>query len=171
MDPYVGQIIMWAGGRIPQNWHLCDGSILKRADYETLFSLIGTIYGGDGINNFALPDLRGRVVVGQGVGPSLTPRVLGQKGGAEQVALSIGQMPTHTHGITATSVEGTSSSPVNHVWASNAKTKLYSSDVGNEQLSDNGIGVSGFGIGHENMMPSQAINFIISLQGIYPMRP
>lgn len=174
MDCFIGEIRMWTCARVPQDWHLCDGSLLKVSDYQALYSLIGTTYGGDGINTFGLPDLRGRVPIGQGQGNGLTTRVLGQKGGGESVAISIAQMPGHTHTVAAAATVGTTNVPDSTVVWANTGTgpKAYSADtsaslaaMGTEALSQVGGSQA-----HNNVMPSLVVNFIIALQGTYPTR-
>src|SRR5450830_1835958 len=95
--PYIGEIRLFAFPRIPNGWLACDGSSVSIADNETLFTLLGTTFGGDGVSTFGVPDLRGQVPVHQGTGPQLTTRVLGQNGGTEQVTLLATQLPQHTH--------------------------------------------------------------------------
>src|SRR5512136_2572601 len=96
-QPYVGEIRMFAGNFAPQGWMFCEGQLLPISQYDALFNLIGTTYGGDGINTFALPDLRGRVIVGPGQGSGLSNYVLGQQGGVETVTLTTNQIPQHSH--------------------------------------------------------------------------
>lgn len=166
MAYYLGEIRMWTGSRIPTGWRLCDGSLLNVTENEELFSLIGTIYGGDGVNTFALPDLRGRVAIGQGQGRGLTKRVLGATGGREDVALTAEHIPSHTHAISATSAVGTASSPANYVWANGGTLKPYSSATPPDvAMSKAALATSGGNQPHNNVMPSLAINFIIAVQG------
>ena len=101
MDPFVGEIRLFAGNFAPMNWAFCDGSLLPIAEFEVLFNLIGTTYGGDGQSTFALPDLRGRVPIHQGQGPGLSNRTIGQTGGVEAVSVGPQQMPPHSHALTA----------------------------------------------------------------------
>jgi len=174
-DQYVGEIRMFAGDYAPEQWLLCNGQVLPIAEYETLFTLIWTTYGGDGTTTFALPDLRGRIAIGQGQGQGqgaahLTNRVLGTTGGAETVTLTTATMPAHTHSVSATNTLGTSASPTNNIWAQSA-VKQYSSTTitETEKMASAALG-SGGGSGgaHENMMPFVTINFIIATTGIYP---
>lgn len=97
MEPFIGQMMMFAGNFAPRGWALCDGQLLPISQHQALFALIGTTYGGDGGTTFALPDLRGRVAMGEGNGPGLTSRSLGEKSGVEEVVLNVNQMPSHTH--------------------------------------------------------------------------
>src|ERR1700754_4966181 len=98
-DPFVGEIRMFGFSRTPIGWFACDGSLRSIAQYEVLYTLLGTTYGGDGVNTFALPNLSGRAPVHQGTGPNLTTRIMGQIGGSETVSLTLNQLPAHTHGV------------------------------------------------------------------------
>lgn len=160
-DTTIGEIRLWAGPTPPDNWRLCDGATLDIADNVALFSILGTTYGGDGIRDFRLPDLRGRVPVH--VGGS---RVAGQTGGVEQVALTTAQMPAHTHDITATSAAASSSSPVGATWAV-ADRPTYSSAA---QVAAAPTGITGGGQAHPNMPPYLALSFIIAVAGVFPSR-
>ena len=100
-EPVGGQIILFAGNYAPAGWAFCDGSLLPIAEYTELHNAIGTTYGGDGQNTFALPDLRGRIPIHMGTGPGLTPRTLAESGGVETVTLTVAQMPNHTHPLAA----------------------------------------------------------------------
>lgn len=170
MEPYVGEIRMFAGNYAPQGWALCNGSTLNIAGNEALYSLLGTRYGGDGIKTFNLPDLRGRVFVGQGAGLGLTPRALGQTGGAESVTLTASQIAAHNHTVSAASVTGSLKSPVNNLWGQSNGTKDYNNDPAghNGTMAPTAIRQTGGSQAHNNMMPSMAFNFIIALIGIYP---
>jgi microcystin-dependent protein len=102
-EPFVGEIRMFAGNFAPRGWSFCNGQLMAISQNSALFSLIGTIYGGDGRTTFALPDLRGRVPLHAGEAPGLSHYALGQRGGAEQVALSVEHLPNHNHALMATS--------------------------------------------------------------------
>lgn len=172
-DFYVGEIRMFAGQRAPQGWHFCDGTLLNVSDYEVLFSLLGTTYGGDGKNTFGLPDLRGRLPIGQGQGPGLSARALGQYGGSEQVAVTNRETPVHTHTLANVATAGTTNIPTGNVWASGGTLKSYSPVSATTPIDANmSAAILSSSVGgnqpHNNMMPSLAINFIISLNGVYP---
>ncbi|MEG1117467.1 MAG: tail fiber protein, partial [Janthinobacterium sp.] len=109
--PYVGEIRLFSFPRIPTGWFACDGSLKPISEYEVLYILLGTTYGGDGVNTFGVPDLRGQVPLHQGTGPGLTPRVMGQKGGSETVTLLQTQLPAHTHVVSALSSLATVNTP------------------------------------------------------------
>ena len=160
--PYIGEIRIFAGNYAPQGWAFCDGSLLSISEFDTLFNLIGTTYGGDGQTTFALPDLRGRIPVHQGAG-----FVLGQSGGAEAVTLTTAQLPAHTHLPQAQSTPATSRAPGGNVWAVTAATR-YSPAPLASTLDAGAIQAAGGGQPHDNLMPGLCVNFIISLFGIFP---
>jgi len=165
-EPFVGEIKMFAGNFAPAGWALCNGQLLAISEYDTLFNLIGTTYGGDGQQDFALPDLQGRVPIHMGQGPSQTYQI-GEKGGAEQVTLTTNQIPNHSHVPLASSAAGTSDSPAGAVWAaSSAKQFVVASP--NATMAPADSGPAGGSQPHDNMLPYQTINFIISLFGIFP---
>ena len=162
-QPYVGEIRIFAGNFAPFGWALCYGQLLSIVENETLFNLIGTTYGGDGQNTFALPDLRGRVPLHQGNG-----FVLAQTGGQETVTLTVQQIPSHNHGAAATSGPGNSDSPAGaNAWAA-AATPLYSSAATNAQMNATALSLAGGNQPHNNMSPYLTVNYIISLFGIFP---
>ncbi len=167
--PYVGEIRMFGGNFAPVGWAFCDGSLQSIAENDTLFSLIGTTYGGDGVSTFALPDLRGRMPINQGQGPGLSPYALGQAAGAEQVTVTTSQLPAHTHTALGTAQPGNASGPGGHTWAATTTLTPYSTDVSQLQpMSAGAVGAQGASQPHDNVMPYLAINFIIALEGIYP---
>jgi microcystin-dependent protein len=167
-DQYVGEISMFGGTFAPVGWAFCNGQLLQISEYDALFTLIGTTYGGDGQSTFALPDLQGRLPVhaGRSSASGMT-YVLGQKAGDESVTLTYNQMPAHTHIPNSSSLEGTSSSPENAFWATSSKNQ-YSDAEPNAQLNPAAIGVTGGSQPHDNMMPYTALSFIIALNGIWP---
>lgn len=175
MDAFLGEIRLFAGNFAPQGWAICNGQTLNISDYEALYSLLGTIYGGDGRTTFKIPDLRGRVVVGQGKAPDLTSNyVVGSTGGSLDVTLTTTQMPAHTHIFQATSNAANKSTPAGNICASPPGTYdfyLSSNSQGFSTLAlDNTfIGASGTsGIAHSNIMPCLTINYIIATLGTYP---
>lgn len=170
MDSYIGEIRIFAGSYAPQGWALCDGSLLQIRSYPVLFSILGTNYGGDGQNTFALPDLRGRAPMHQGQGPGLTNRPIGSAGGSAQVTLRETQMPAHTHIPACQSVTNGSASPENAIW-----TKTFGrfgqpayATQPNQAMSAQAIGIAGSSQPHNNMQPYLSMNFIISLEGDFP---
>lgn len=170
--PYVGEIRMFGFPRIPNGWHACDGTLLAIAEYDVLYNLIGTTYGGDGQTTFGLPDLRGRVPLHQGTGIGLTNRPLGQLGGAEDVTLTVQQMPAHTHPWLATQGTASAATPGNSViLASPATDTQYLSAITGYTaypLAANTVSSAGGSQPHMNIMPTLTVNFCISLFGIYP---
>jgi microcystin-dependent protein len=164
-SPYVGEIRMFAGNFAPVGWALCQGQLIAISENETLFQLIGTTYGGDGVNTFALPNLSSRVPVH--VGPGFA---LGQAAGAESVTLTTSQIPAHSH-VPQCSTSAVSppnaSSPANNVWAQSVLNN-YSSDAPSSPMNAAACGSAGGSQPHDNMIPFLVVNFIISLFGIFP---
>ena len=168
-QPYVGEIRIFAGNFAPNGWLFCDGSVLPIAEYETLFQLIGTTYGGDGQNTFALPDLRGRIPIHFGTGPAFSTRVIGESGGVEAVTLDANRLPSHTHAWRASSGPAQATAgPVGSVTAATGSTLLYGSGAPGSQLSAQAVLSAGGNQPHDNMAPYLCVNFIISLFGIFP---
>ena len=169
MDPFLGQIILFAGTFAPRGWALCEGQILPINQYQALFSILGTTYGGDGRTSFALPDLRGRAPVSSGTGPGLTARPLGQKGGSQTNTITTAQMPSHNH-VVAVPVNNTPNS------AEENSGLLASSAIYAEEKTDGqsypGVTCANQGGGQpiNNMQPWLALNYIIALQGTFPSR-
>jgi microcystin-dependent protein len=162
-QPYVGEIRMFAGNFAPAGWMFCEGQLLPISEYETLFNLIGTTYGGDGQSTFALPDLRGRLPLHQGNG-----FILAETGGVEEVTLTISQIPAHSHPMLATTNAGDQANPGNNVTAQNAAVQLYIEDVPNVNTGPQAIGSVGGSQPHTNFQPYLCVDFIISLFGIFP---
>jgi microcystin-dependent protein len=186
-DPYLGQIILVAFNYPPAGWAFCQGQLLGIADYDALFNLIGTTYGGDGQTTFGVPDLRGRIPLGAGQAPGLQNYFLGETGGAETTTLTVQQLGAHTHAgssadFTATVRckvgAGNQRMPGGHVHAVEASgaTLPYSSAAPNAAMSANAVGVSGAvtagaaggGQPHDNVQPFLTLNFCISLVGVFP---
>lgn len=166
--PYVGQIMAFGGNYAPQGWALCDGSLLSIDQYQVLFTLIGTTYGGDGQTTFALPDLRGRAALHQGQGPGLSSYSLGQAGGAEAVTLTVGQLPPHSHPVLGNSGAGTSPNPSGAVWAGSPVSVYTAGAAANAAMNATAVSASGGSQPHDNMLPFLTLNFCIALEGIYP---
>lgn len=169
-EPYIGEIHMFGGNFAPRGYAFCDGSLLQIAQYDALFSLIGTTYGGDGQTTFALPDLRGRLPVSAGQGPGLSQRTPGQSGGAEAVTLATATMPAHTHLPQATTGTGSSPSPAGTIWAATSAGAAYTVSTPTVPMRGDLISMAGSSQSHDNLMPFQCINFIIALEGVYPTR-
>ena len=163
-SPFIGEIRMFGGNFAPVGWAFCNGALMPIAENDALFNLIGTTYGGDGQTTFALPDLQSRVPVH--VGPGFA---LGQSGGVESVTLTTSQIPAHSHVPQANSAAGTQPSPANGVWAStNPSINNYSNVAPSLNMDPAAIGPSGGSQPHDNMVPFLAVNFILSLFGIFP---
>ncbi len=176
--PYVGEIRMFGFNRIPTGWFSCDGSLKPIAQYEVLYALLGTTYGGDGQTTFGVPDLRGQLPMHQGNGQGLTPRVLGQGFGSETVTLNSNQMPQHNHAMVASQAQATATTP--------AATLLFGNVAGNTpadvwyfdptqtpptnvaSLAATAIGQMGNSQPHDNCMPTETVSLCIAWAGVYP---
>ncbi len=176
-EPYLGDIRMFAGNFAPRTWAFCQGQLMSIAQNSALYSLLGTIYGGDGRATFALPDLRGRVPIGQGQGPGLTNRPIGQMSGSENVTVLSTELPAHNHGFFATQQDANTSTIGSSVLLGTAKASqgtphLYLAQSGNipAPLASAAVGQTGGTLPHNNMMPTLTLNFVIALQGAYPSR-
>jgi microcystin-dependent protein len=173
VDEYLAEIRLFAGTFEPYGWMYCDGRALPIAEYDALFSLLGTTYGGDGVNTFCLPDLRGRVPVGAGAGPGLTPRLLAETGGSEQQQLTVEQIPAHAHAILASNAAGDSASPINGVYAASdggTDAPVYGTAAPDSTLAPDAFFQAGARQPHSNMQPALGVNYIICVYGIYPDR-
>ncbi len=160
---------MFAGNFAPRGWAFCDGQLLDVSQNDALFSLLGTIYGGDGRSTFGLPDLRGRIPIHAGQGPGLSERILGAKGGEEEVALTVNQLPGHSHQLQASSQSGTEALPESQVLAQ-SDSPFYGVDEPFAPMSAQGVSSAGGSQSHTNEMPYLCVHFIIALFGIYPSR-
>lgn len=169
-EPFVGEIKMFAGNFAPRGWALCDGQLFAVSQNDALFSLLGTIYGGDGRTTFGLPDLRGRVPIHQGTGPGLSQRRLGSKGGAEKETLTLNQLPSHSHSVKASGGTANASAPAKHVVGESSLFDLYQSATPSSSMANEAVSSTGGSQSHNNIMPFQCINFIIALFGVYPSR-
>ena len=167
-QPYIGEIRMFGGNFAPAGWVFCDGSLLAISENEALFQLIGTTYGGDGQENFAVPNLSGRVPVHQGQGPGLTNRTIGEVAGVPSVTLTTQQLAGHSHPLQASLNVGSSSNPGGQVLATGTNVLLFRAIAPNTPMAANVIGPTGGSQPHENMQPYSVISFCIALQGIFP---
>lgn len=188
-EAYLGEIRMFAGDYVPENWTLCDGKLLPVSTNQPLFSLIGTLYGGNGQTNFAVPNLCGRIPVGQGEGPGLAPWAVGQTAGVEKVTLTSAHTPAHSHTFTVSKAAATTAVLVEtgqpNIRSFGAFTPvgsikgLYSAGTGTKApvalnptfLSTEGGQAQSNVMPHDNMMGSLAINYIMCMVGLYPTRP
>lgn len=185
-DPFLGEIEIFAGNFAPFGWKICNGAILSITEYDALYSLIGTVYGGDGVTTFGIPDLRGRVPIHFGTGKDVNnitrTFILGQTGGTEKVTLTREQIPEHSHeingGISYTTrgdAAGNLASPDNHSIAQAPLKKFFGRAETTDKMApiqgpNTVIGSSGGNIPHNNMQPSLVLNYIIAVVGIYPSR-
>lgn len=176
-DQYLGEIRPFAGfnARIPEGWQLCDGSLLQIANYNALYSLLGTAFGGNGTTTFGVPDLRGRLPIGSGQGAGLTNRPFASAGGSESVTLAATQVPAHTHAFNVSTADATGNSPSGNLYANPAPNSFYATTPTSgskpQVLNADTVGNAGGGQAHENRMPTLAINYIIATTGIFPVRP
>jgi microcystin-dependent protein len=164
-QPYVGEIRMFAGNFAPAGWMFCSGQLLPISENETLFNLIGTTYGGDGQSTFALPDLQSRVPIHFGNG-----FILAQTGGAEDITLTVNQIPVHTHALLGSNNIAGQTVPTGQVGGKNsgASNSPYGTDQPQSTLLPQAVGPTGGSQPHTNIQPYLTINFIISLFGIFP---
>lgn len=170
MDPFVGEIRLFTGNFAPKGWALCNGQLLSIAQNTALFSLLGTFYGGNGTTNFGLPNFQGAFPMGQGQGPGLTQRNVGDSGGSASVALTLNEIPLHSHNIqVGTATTGTPGGSVG-VGSGSAKIFRQAATSNLATLSPATLSAAGNSSPHENRQPYLALNFIIALQGVYPPR-
>jgi microcystin-dependent protein len=168
-NPYLGEIRIFPYNFAPSGWALCAGQILSIAQNNALFALLGTLYGGNGTSTFALPDLRGRVPIGQGQGPGLSSYTVGQVGGVESVVLNTNQMPAHSHPVTASDAKGSSKLAKGNVLALGKKDEFATAPDGTV-MNAAMITSTGGGQAHSNVQPYLALTPCIALQGIFPSR-
>ncbi len=162
-QPYYGEIRMFAGNFAPAGWMFCEGQLLPISEFDTLFNLIGTTYGGDGENTFALPDLRGRVPIHQG-----NVFVIGEQGGVEDVTLTVNQIPGHSHALFASGDLGNQLTTTGNLLSNSQGAIPYIEDVTTLNMSSSTITPVGGSQPHTNFQPYLCVNFIISLFGIFP---
>lgn len=167
-NPFVGEVRMFGGNFPPLGWEFCEGQLLPISEFETLFNLLGTTYGGDGQSTFALPDLRGRFPLHQGNNGS-SNYIMGQTGGSESATLIANQMPAHSHTAVCAAGGGNVASPSGAFWATDpfGNTAAYN-EAGGSAMAASAIGSAGSGLPHDNRQPYLAVSFIISLFGIFP---
>lgn len=162
-QPYVGEIRMFAGNFAPAGWMFCEGQLLPISEHETLFQLIGTTYGGDGQSTFALPDLRGRVPMHMGGGFTLA-----ETGGAEEITLTVNQVPAHTHPLLCSGIVGNDPNATGNLPAESSAVSLYQSANPSVAMAPQAVSPVGGSQPHTNMQPYLCVDFIISLFGIFP---
>jgi microcystin-dependent protein len=162
-QPYVGEIRMFAGNFAPAGWMFCEGQLLPISEFETLFNLIGTTYGGDGQSTFGLPDLRGRLPIHMGNGFTLA-----QNGGVETVTLTVPQIPAHSHAYLSANAVANSPNPSGNVVGESTTISLYQNQNPSADMAAGGIGSTGGSQPHNNFQPYLCVDFIISLFGVFP---
>ncbi len=174
-DPFIGEIRIFSGNYAPRGWMMCEGQILPISLYSALFTIFRNTYGGDGVTNFALPDLRGRTVVGIGQGPGLSPYTEGQQGGAESVTLNTNQLPPHSHRVTASDQPASQPGAALSYLPSNparGSPPLYAGSKGGApSMAQDMIQPTVGSASVATVTPYTCINYIIALEGIYPARP
>jgi microcystin-dependent protein len=169
-DPFLGEIRLFGGNFAPQGWALCNGQLLSISQNTALFSILGTTYGGDGIQTFALPNLQGRVPIHWGQGAGLSAYNLGQSGGSENVTLLVNQIPAHSHLVSSDAGDqGASSHPNGQLLASSGATSIYNNNA-DSTMNPAMIQNTGGSQPHPNVQPYLCVTFIIALQGIFPSR-
>ena len=169
-DPFVAEIRIFPGNFAPSGWARCDGQILPLSQNTALFSLLGTVYGGNGQSTFALPNLQGRSPIHQGQGPGLSDRFLGEESGSETVTLLSFEAPPHTHNLMAIPDVGDVNTPTGNGFARSAGASVYATSGPLTAMSTQAISIAGGGLPHNNRQPYLTLTFIIALQGVYPPR-
>ena len=169
-EPFIGEIRIVGFNFAPRGWANCDGQLLSIAQNSALFSLLGTVYGGDGRTTFGLPDLRGRVPVHAGNGPGLSPRAQGQKSGAEQTTLSVANLPSHTHAVKCNSDDGDTDEPQGNFPAKAGGGETIYASGEDAAMSNQMVGNTGGGSAANNMQPFLTVRFVVALVGLFPSR-
>jgi microcystin-dependent protein len=177
-EPFLGEIRMVGWNFAANGWAFCNGQLMPINQYQALFALLGTTYGGDGVTNFALPNLQSRVPIHQGTGPGLSPYTIGQASGDENIKLVLDQMPSHNHLMGVSNLPGTLADPTSAILAqgnsgagrSPVPVSNYVSTAATGTLVPTAIASSGGNQPHSNIQPFLCVNFIIALQGIFPSR-
>ena len=174
METLVGMISMFGFNFTPLGWIPCDGRLLSIAEYEILYSLIGTTYGGDGMTNFAVPDFRGRMPIGKGQGPGLPDYYIGTMGGAETATLTVATMPKHRHTLHATTEDGDTNNPsgayLGNSLVIDKEYKLNPADSSKVTMNAEVVGRTGMGQPFSIIQPVLAVNYCITPYGVYPSR-
>ncbi|HET6309266.1 MAG TPA: tail fiber protein [Rhodopila sp.] len=177
-EPFLGQITVYPYSFPPKGWADCAGQLLMISQYTALYSLLGTTYGGNGTSNFALPDLRGRIPLGQGPAVGGSTYDMGEMGGVESVTLDLTTMASHSHGLSATESTGNSNAPSGQVLArpvgeqreNPPQGQIYNPATPTTPLAPGSIGTAGSSLPHNNIQPSLGLRYCIALQGVFPAR-
>ena len=168
MSPYIGEIRMFAGSFAPAGWMFCDGQLIPISENDALFTVIGTTYGGDGQQTFALPNLQSRIPVHNGTGPDGVNYQIGQAAGTEAETLTVQQIPNHTHAFLGSDNTATASVPTSNVIGKSTSIDMFINAVPGDALSPNMLAPAGGSQPHTNEQPYLVISFIISLFGRFP---
>jgi microcystin-dependent protein len=170
MEPYIGEIRIFAGNFAPRGWAFCNGQLMPIAQNTALFSILGIVYGGDGKTTFALPNLEGRTPMHQGTGTGLTQRFIGESGGQASVELTVDQLPAHSHTANCQSTPG-QNDPNGAIWSNSpsgrGKPSVYA-ETSNTTMNHQAIQSTGGNQAHNNRQPYTGLNHIIALQGVFP---
>ncbi len=172
-DPFIGQIMPWAGNFAPYGWAFCNGQLLDISQFTALFAIIGTTYGGNGRTNFALPNMQGRIPIHAGQGPGLTRRFWGETGGQEYVELREQNLPPHTHSVQCNPTPGSQKEPVGRNLAAlgvAGRGGVQYARIANSTMGGAAVSTTGGNQGHYNMPPFQVVNYCIALVGTFPSR-
>jgi len=170
-EPYIGEIRLFAFPRVPTGWLPCNGQLLQIAQFDVLYAVIGTTYGGDGVQQFKLPDLQGRVPIGQGQGPGLPNYLLGQLGGEDAHTLLDSELPVHSHALTSSTATGTTTTPATNVHlAAVSAGNLYApaANAAPYDAMQRCLSLTGGSLPHNNIMPTIVGNYCMAYVGIYP---
>ena len=169
-QPYIGEIRMFAGSFAPAGWAFCDGQLMPISENDALFVVLGTTYGGDGQETFALPNLQSRIPIHAGTGPGGITRIIGETGGTESVTLTTQTIPVHNHPLLASTATGTQNSPAGEVLASGSSVLIYRPQAPSQPMAAQTISPTGGSQPHDNMVPYLCLSFIISLFGLFPQQ-
>lgn len=169
-EPFLAEVRIMGFNFAPRGWAFCDGQILPINQNQSLYSLLGTTYGGDGRTSFALPDLRGRTPIHVGRSNGGGDHTLGQKSGEETHTLAANEMPQHDHVLHASNDDANFPVPTNQAALANVPQQLYAESAQTQAMTSGTVANVGGGQAHENMQPYLAVNFCIALQGLFPSR-
>jgi microcystin-dependent protein len=169
-DPFVAEIRIFGFSFAPKGWAFCDGQLLPISQNTALFSLLGTVYGGDGKSTFALPDLQGSAPMQPGQGQGLSERFLGEMSGVETITLLQAEMPIHSHTLQSTNEDGNNTSPATR-YPGRGNAVYLSPPANQGAMAFQAINPAGGGLPHNNLQPYLTLNFCIALQGVFPQRP
>jgi len=175
-EPYIGDIMIVGFGFCPRGWAPTNGQLLAISQNQAMFALLGTQFGGNGMTTFALPDLRGRITIGQGAGPGLTPHVAGQPGGADTTVMTQATMPSHSHAVNANNLDGDRPGPAGKLLAAaptggTGNETIYSEAAPNVTMNPAMISTTGSGAPISTGDPFLVLYHCIALQGLFPSRP